>query len=304
MIISASRRTDIPAYYSDWFINRLQNGYVYVRNPFNFKQVSNVLLTPDLVDCIVFWTKDARPMIKSLPLIEKLGYRQYGFQYTITPYDSSVEPGIDDKFGVIRSFIELSKMLGPECMVWRYDPIFVDDKFNTAFHLNAFERYCAMLHSYCKCVVISFIDDYKHIKSKHNSISGNDFAYLLKKISDLCADYGITVQSCCENISDRYDVQQGACLDKGFISGICGYDLQIGVAKNQRSNCLCCESIDVGAYSTCLCGCTYCYANRHTPKVEHDSTSPLLCSSLAPDDNLHTRIVSSNKVYHKQFSIF
>ena len=305
MVISASRRTDIPAYYSDWFINRLKSGYVYVRNPFNPKQVSNVILDPKLVDCIVFWTKDARPITKKLPILEKLGYRHYGFQYTITPYDKTVEPGIEDKSEIVDSFIKLSKLLGPERMVWRYDPIFLDNKFNAAFHFDAFARYCEMLHSHCKCVVISFIDSYKHTKKKHDIIREDDIAYLSAKISDLCASYGISVQSCCEKIIGTQGIKQGACIDKDFISQICGFDLQLGVAKNQRPKCLCYESIDVGAYNTCFCGCTYCYANRSIPSVEHyDSSSPLLCSSLSLEDKLYDRAVSSNMVCCEQLSIF
>ena len=133
MILSASRRTDIPALYADWFCNRLHAGYVYVRNPHAPHQISHIDLSPDTVDMIVFWTKNALLMEDPLEEITRLGYLFY-FQYTITPYGSDIEPGLPSKQSIISNFIRLSSLYGKERMVWRYDPILVNRKYSMAFH--------------------------------------------------------------------------------------------------------------------------------------------------------------------------
>src|SRR5665647_2342080 len=113
MILSASRRTDIPAYYSEWFMNRLQSGYVLTRNPMNHAQISKITLSPDVVDCTVFWTKDPVNMLGKLPLLDKMGYKYY-FQFTLTPYGKDIERSLRDKSLIIETFIHLSKIIGKD----------------------------------------------------------------------------------------------------------------------------------------------------------------------------------------------
>lgn len=122
MILSASRRTDIPAFYGEWFVNRLEEGFALVRNPLNARMVSKLLLRPQYVECIVFWTKNATDFVKYLPRIDQLGFKYY-FQYTITSYSKDIEPNVPEKKKIIENFIELSKKLGKEKTIWRYDPI-------------------------------------------------------------------------------------------------------------------------------------------------------------------------------------
>lgn len=111
MILSASRRTDIPAFYADWFINRLKGGYVYIPNPRNPNRMGKVTISPENVDCIVFWTKNPLPMMDKLYLIGEMGYQFY-FQFTLTPYGKDVEKYLPDKSVLINTLKKLSQKLG------------------------------------------------------------------------------------------------------------------------------------------------------------------------------------------------
>lgn len=137
MIISASRRTDIPAFYSDWFFKRLEEGYLYVRNPMNPGQVSKILLNQDTVDCFVFWTKDPGPMMERLSVLDRLGYPYY-FQFTLTPYGADVELGLPHKNELVKTFRELSARLGPERVIWRYDPVLLSPSYTREYHSSGF----------------------------------------------------------------------------------------------------------------------------------------------------------------------
>ena len=138
MILSASRRTDIPNYYSDWFFNRLQEGFLFVRNPYNPHQISRIDLSPETVDCIVFWTKNPEPILGRLEELE--GYPYY-FQFTLTGYGKDIEPNVPHKKEKMLSvFRELSGRIGSRRVIWRYDPILFTKKYSTAYHLRAFEQ--------------------------------------------------------------------------------------------------------------------------------------------------------------------
>ena len=165
MIISASRRTDIPAFYTPWFMNRVRAGFVDAINPFNRKQVSRISLRPEDVDCIVFWTKNAAPMLPHLAELSAM-YPFY-FQFTITPYGHDVEPGLPDKREVIRTFQQMSQQLSKTRMVWRYDPILLNDHYTIERHLHDFAVMLEMLAPYTDRCVISFLDLYR--KTERNT---------------------------------------------------------------------------------------------------------------------------------------
>ncbi|MCQ2966970.1 MAG: DUF1848 domain-containing protein, partial [Alphaproteobacteria bacterium] len=169
MILSASRRTDIPAFYGEWFVNRLEEGFALVRNPLNANMVSKLLLRPQYVECIVFWTKNAIDFVKYLPKIDRLGFKYY-FQYTITSYSKDTEPNVPEKKKIIENFIEISKKLGKEKTIWRYDPILLSNKYNLAYHKKYFEYLCEKISPYTEKCVISFLDDYSFLRSNLNSL--------------------------------------------------------------------------------------------------------------------------------------
>lgn len=286
MIISCSRRTDIPAFYSDWFFNRLRKGYVLVRNPMNAKQVRRISLSPTDVDCIVFWTKDPTPMLDKLQLLSD--YNFY-FQFTLTPYGKDIEPNLPQKTQIIDSFRKLSDQIGKKRNIWRYDPIILSDGMNIEYHIEQFGDLAGRLSDYTEKCIISFLDSYRHIQSRISDLSIRlpdeaEMRKLAKEISKIAGSHKIKVETCAEavDLSDL-EIEHGKCIDDRLISELTGNSLKTEKDKHQREYCGCVTSVDIGEYNTCRHLCSYCYANVSAKKVErnyslHSSQSPLLIS--------------------------
>lgn len=304
MIISASRRTDIPSYYSDWFINRIKDGYVYIRNPFNKKQISKVSLSKDAVDCIVFWTKNPKNMIDKL---DELNGYDYYFQFTLTSYGKDIEPNLPDKSEeLIAVFKRLSDKIGKDKVIWRYDPILLSDKYNKEYHLRAFEKISNSLKGYTNKVIISFIDLYdKTIRNTKDlnlkELNKEDMMFFAKNLSITSEKNDMSIETCAEEIDlSEFGVGHGHCIDKDMIENIIGCKIKANKDKNQRPICGCMESIDIGSYNTCLNGCKYCYANFSKNMVEdnlklYDVASPILCDEIREGDKIYERRVESLK---------
>lgn len=311
MIISASRRTDIPTYYSDWFFNRIKDGFVYVRNPMNIHQVSQVSLLPDIVDGIVFWTKNPIPMMERLD--ELNGYTYY-FQFTLNSYDKDVEPNIPSKNEIIiPAFQKLSRMIGKEKVVWRYDPIFLSEKYTVQYHLKYFRRLTEMLADYTEKCTVSFLDLYKNTQRNINSIGAVvpsliQQKELLQQFSEIAQENGIYIDTCSEDAElSRYGIKRAHCIDKQRFERLGNYTLEVEKDKNQRLECGCVESIDIGLYNTCKNGCLYCYANFSQKSVlsnfeQHNPESPLLSGEMGYDDILKVREVYSKR--NDQMTLF
>ena len=297
MILSVSRRTDIPAFYSDWFFNRIREGYVDVRNPMNAHQVSRIKITPDVVDCIVFWTKNPQNMLVRLNELEEYNYY---FQFTINPYDKQIEKNVPFKATIIETFSKLSQQIGRNRVIWRYDPILITDKIDIAYHVKYFEELAKRLENLTTRCVISFVDLYK--KTIRNTKDLNmrepsqaEMKCLAEKIVNIARRYGIQVLSCAESVNlSEEGVEHGCCIDPNLIEEICGYHIDVKKDKNQREECKCVESIDIGAYNTCCHACAYCYANFNNEKVKsqsfkHHKNSSLLIGNLMEDDIIKIR---------------
>lgn len=311
MILSVSRRTDIPACYADWFYNRIKEGYMYVRNPVNPRQVSRIILSPQVVDCIVFWTKNPAGMMQRLDELEK--YR-YCFQFTVTGYGRDIEPGVGDKKEeILPLFRQLSKETGSECMTWLYDPVFVTPKYTMDYHVHAFEEIASCLCGYTDKVIVSFLTMYR--KTERNMkdaevkiLTSDEMIRLAASFRRIADRYGMRIQSCAEKVDlSPAGVCQGACIDRKQLEKITGVSLTGEKDRNQRERCMCFSSIDAGAYNTCLNGCRYCYANYSKSTViekssRYDPYSPILCDSIYPDDRISERKVFS--LAEKQISLF
>jgi hypothetical protein len=262
MIISASRRTDIPAYYSDWLINRINAGYCFVKNPFNPQQIRRVSLLPEDVDGIVLWTKNAAPL---LPKIATLEPYKYYFQHSTTPYHSDIESGLPSKADVIiPAFIEWAKLIGTERMIWRYDPIIINERYNYNYHIGAFTRLCKLLENSTKKCIISFVIEYKSVTKNMKAIGNNslDLPYKLLLVNELlhiANAHGISLHSCCEELG----LPPVSCIDASM------FGIDVPKDKNQRAGCNCAVSVDIGAYNTCMNGCKYCYANHTKPMLKN-----------------------------------
>lgn len=304
MILSVSRRTDVPNYYFDWFVNRIKDGYLYVRNPMNVHQISKIDISPEVVDCIVFWTKNPANMLDKL---EYLRDYQYYFQFTLTGYGKDIEPNLPNKRKeLIPTFQKLSERIGKEKVIWRYDPILVNQKYTMDYHLKAFEEIAENLADYTEKVVISFVDLYA--KTQRNTkdlairtLSNEEMFHLAAEMAQITSKHNLIIESCAEQIDlQKAGVQHGSCIDKKLIEKILGCKLIGEKDKNQREECGCFESVEVGAYNTCLNGCKYCYANFNDEKVKenvrlYNQASPLLCGNITSDDKITDRKVKSLK---------
>lgn len=302
MIISASRRTDIPSYYSDWLFNRLKEGYVLVRNPMNPRQISRINLSPEVVDGIVFWTKNPLPMLNRLSELERY---HYYFQFTLTAYDRDVETNLPSKNKIlIPAFQQLSKRIGREKLVWRYDPIFFNDRYTMEYHCNYFKVLAAKLGAYTEKCTVSFLDFYR--KTERNMrplqlqpVLREQQIALMQRFSEIAKCYGFYLDTCAEATElGQLGIGHACCIDRERLERIGTCKLSVGKDKNQRPACGCVASIDIGAYNTCGNGCLYCYANdsRHTAMQRmhaHHPFSPLLFGEVEADDVITERKMRS-----------
>lgn len=298
MIISASRRTDIPTYYSEWFFNRIKEGYVLVRNPVNIHQISRIDLNPDVVDGIVFWTKNPTPMLNKL---DRLKDYAYYFQFTLNAYGQDIEKFIPSKNNIIiPTFQKLSDMIGPDRVIWRYDPIFLNKKYTIEYHTRYFEELAKRLSLYTKKCVISFLDFYKNTEQNiyNLNIEKLDFEtqnLIAKNISEIAHSYGLKLETCAEGIDlKKYGIEHGRCIDDRLFSKLLNVPLEIKKDKNQRLECGCIESIDIGSYNTCKNGCCYCYANYNGNIVnlnteKHNPNNPLIVGNVGSEDRITNR---------------
>lgn len=295
MIIQTGMRTDIPAFYSKWLVNRIKEGFVLVRNPYNPVQVTRYSLSPEVVDLIAFCTKNPAPMLPYMKLLKPYG--QYWF-VTITPYGKDIEPNVPDKEKVINDFKRLSDLVGVDSMGWRYDPILVDDTYSLEYHLETFEKMAAALSGYTKSCIISFIDIYKKVERnfpKARVVSKQDRLFLGKEMIRIAKQYEMVVKPCAEGDElAPYGADCSGCMTVKTYETALHANLDVPKRKSNQRNgaCACLLGVDIGAYDTCGHLCKYCYANTDASLVKenmrkHDSASPFLLGGFMPGDVIH-----------------
>lgn len=310
MLISASRRTDIPAFYAEWFFNRIKEGYVLVRNPMNAHQISRIDLRPEVVDGIVFWTKNPLPMLDRL---NELKDYMYYFQFTLNAYGQDVESHVPSKSRVvIPAFQRLADIIGPERVIWRYDPIFYSDKYDFAYHTYYFAKLAEKLAPYTKKCTISFLDLYRsaahNIKALHaRQLSEKEQRKLAAQLAEIAGGYGLKLDTCAESIDlQQYGIEHAHCVDAELFGKLLNCPLQLAKDKNQRLECGCVESIDIGSYDTCCHSCQYCYATNSAAKAVqnfklHDPKAPLLTGTLGAEDKVTERKMKSCRMSQTAF---
>ena len=273
MIISASRRTDIPAFYAPWFMNRIRAGYCTVPNPFNRSQVSRISLRPEDVDVIVFWTRNPRPLLPALDELDGRGYRYY-FQFTLLDNPRALDPKSPQVDAAIATFRALAERIGPARVIWRYDPIVLSSATGADFHLERYARIAAALRGYTTRSVVSVMDMYRKIEKRLAALAAQGialagqpadqtpgFARLMTGLAALAAEHGMEIQSCTEEIDlTGYGIAPGKCIDDAYIARVFGLQLDLKKDPSQRAACGCVASRDIGMYDSCLFGCAYCYA--------------------------------------------
>ncbi len=286
MIVSASRRTDIPSFYSEWMLNRLREGFVLVPGVRSPKKLGRAHLSPETTDCIVFWTKDPAPMMPRLNEIRNMGYRFY-FEFTLNPYGDdpegkTLEPGLPPVAGRVDTFRRLADDLGPERVDWRYDPVIVNDRFPPSYHADRFGELCAALSGHTERCVVSFLDVYAHIGKRFSGMTEAQMRAIARCFPAIAREYRLPLFTCAEEVElTDCGIGHGACIDREKIGRIVGSALALSKDRSQRPACNCVESLDVGIYDTCPRGCAYCYATTSAATVgrrnaAHDPTSPML----------------------------
>ncbi len=289
-IISASRRTDIPAYYSKWFLNRLQEGFCQVRNPIN-RRISTVSLKPEDCLAIFLWTRNPTPLLRHLPGLQRRGYR-FLANMTVVEYPPWLETHGFNPKSAADAFRRLSDIIGPASMIWRYDPIITGTGLSMEFHEQTFQWIAESLQGFTSRCIVSFLEPYRKIRHRLRQVTeGTPYQVhthvpsekleLVKGLSAVAGNSGMALSICCDEDFSRTDIPAASCIDQTLLTDTGITIPRILRKKPSRPGCGCYESVDIGCYDTCINGCVYCYAN-HSRTValkhfqNHDPLSPLL----------------------------
>ena len=306
MIINTECRTDIPAFYAKWLMNRIREGYVLVRNPYNPNQVTKYNLSPEVVDCLAFCTKNPEPILTYLDELDM--YKQYWF-VTITPYGKDIEPNVPDKKKVMESFKKLSNHIGVDSIGWRYDPIFIGNGFDVNKHIKYFEKMAKELKGYTHNCTVSFLDVYEKVKRNAPNINPptkEEQIEMAKAFSKIGKENNMVIHACCEKTYlSQYGLQCNGCMSQEIVEKAINNTLQPPKRKNLRQECNCLMGNDIGAYNTCGHLCKYCYANANKQFVienmkKHDDNSPFLIGRSEPGDKITEAKQKSWKIENEQ----
>lgn len=300
MILSISRRTDIPAFYSDWLLGRLRHGSVLVRNPINPRQVGRILISPQTTSCLLFWSKNPRPLLHHLPEIDALGYR-CAFLFTLTAYGPEVETNLPPLAHRLETFRALARAVGRDGICWRYDPIFFSKRYTPAFHRQAFAALASALEGFSQRCIISFVEMYQKCRRNMAPLAPQQLPLeerlaLLESLAAIAKSHRFELQSCASPEDLGTVITPGRCIDPAWLSKHLGTPIVAAKDKSQRGACGCAASIDIGAYHSCPHGCRYCYANHNLEVAKrnfaaHDPDSPLLLGTLGEKDQVRDRQV-------------
>jgi hypothetical protein len=289
VIISASYKTDIPAFYGDWFLNRLHAGYCKILNPYNAR-ISRVPLDKPSVDGIVFWTKNAGPFLPHLEAVASLGF-PFVVQYTINGYPRALESAVIDAVRSIRHVRHISETFGPRVPVWRYDTIVISTLTPTTFHLENFTRIAQQLEGAVDEVVISFMHLYdKTRRNLARAATERGFDWhdptaeekreLVSRLVSIARTHEIRLSICSQPTFVVDGAVEARCVDADRLEALAGSKIKARLHGN-RKQCGCFESRDIGEYNTCPQGCVYCYAVVNTALAKerfslHDPNSEFL----------------------------
>lgn len=290
MILNVSGRCDIIAFYSDWFFNRLKEGFFDVRNPFNPRLVSRIY--KEDIDMYVFCTKNPIPSLDYISSIDK----PILYMVTITGYKEDIEPGVKHKDKIVEAVKKLADIIGPENVYLRYDPILLNDKYTIYYHEKALDKLMNELKNSISKVIFSFMDNYKNTKENENILKAHEpkedeLIYLQKVFTNLEEKYKIPIEACSEDKYLSYGFKRGICVSQKLAFEKTGKVFPLW----KERDCLCARIVDIGVYNTCMHYCKYCYANFNEKSIKenvllHDKNSSLLIGNLKDDDIIKRRI--------------
>ena len=312
MIINTGGRTDTVQYYTEWLLNRFSQGYVLSRNPLFPNKVTRYELTPDTVDCVVFCSKNYKPILPRLHEITDR-FNTY-FHYTITAYGKEIEPGVPNIEESMETLIRLSEIVGKGRVAWRYDPVLLTKEYTIKRHLETYERMAKVLSPYIDRCIFSFVEMYKKLQSNMPELiplTQADQQQLAERFGAAAAKYRMPIQTCGTNGDfTRFGIQSSGCATLSILGNANDCEFKNLKHKGLREGCHCIESRDIGAYDTCLNGCKYCYANKSPQKARenyryHNPDSPILLGELQPEDViLPGSQISFLKSHGQQLSLF
>ena len=294
MILNVSGRTDIVAFYTDWFMNRYHEGFVDVRNPFNHNLVSRIDFSD--VDAILFCTKNPIPILNKINEINK----PIIFHVTLTPYKKDIEPNVPPKGEIVEAIKKLSKIIGKDNLVIRYDPIFISAKYTLDYHIKAFENLCSLLDGYVSKILISFLDDYKNVRKNKKvlnfkELEESDYKAIGENFSISALKHHMIVHTCFEDRNlTEYGFSKDECLSRELAYKLTGKVYKKEWKARKEGKCHCVQMVDIGVYNSCKHFCKYCYANYDEKQVQdnfinHDPNSSLLVGKLNESDIIKKR---------------
>ncbi len=304
MIINTGGRTDTVQYYTQWLLRRFEEGYVLTRNPLFPGKVNRYELTPDKVDCVVFCSKNYKPILPRLHEITDR-FNTY-FHYTITVYGKDIEPGVSPIDENMETLVRLSEVVGKQRIAWRYDPVLLTKEYTVERHLETFERMAGRLSPYIDRCIFSFVEMYKKLEVNMPELiplTEQDMEELARGLGAIAERNGIYIQTCGTNGDfTRYGIKASGCMTLDILGAANGIVFKDRKHRGTRQGCHCIESRDIGAYDTCMNGCKYCYANKNPRKAFgnfkfHDPESPLLLGALKSED---TVIQGAQKAFRKE----
>ena len=289
MILNTGTRTDIPAFFHKWFLKRIDEGFVLSKNPYN-NQIYKYNFDPKTVDCICFCSKNPKPLVRNLDNLSD--YRQFWF-VTITSYGKDIEVNVPNYKKVIKTFKILSENLGANAVAWRYDPIFITEKYDLDFHIDRFGDMASQLHEYTSDCTISFIDLYQKVLRNFpqgREVTTEERLVIGKNFAEIADEYGIQMKTCVEGtLLDQFGFDSSGCMTQQVLENAIGNNLKVPKGKYKNRECNCLMGRDIGLYNTCMHGCKYCYANSNIKLVKknqkwHNPYSPLLIGDVKEDD--------------------
>lgn len=311
MIVNTGGRTDTVQYYSEWLLRRFEEGYALSRNPLFPRKISHLELSPDVVDCVVFCSKNYRPILPRLHEITDR-FNSYCY-YTITAYGRDVEPGVPSINESMQTLIELASIVGPQRVAWRYDPVLFTKRYTVERHLETFDRMARTLAPHIDRCIFSFVEIYEKVKYNMPELvmlTEESMDKLARGMGEIAAQYGIYLQTCgTDGDFSRYGIHPSGCMTLDILGAANNVEFRTLKHKGMRHGCHCIESRDIGAYDTCPNGCKYCYANKDPRKAAenfklHDPTSPLLLGSVRPDDEITQAAQRSFLAKERQLGLF
>lgn len=310
MILNTGSRTDIPAFYAEWFVRRLREGFVMARSPYDLRRITRYIIDPSVVDLIVFCTKNPAPLLAHREALSS--FRQF-WGVTITPYGKDIEPQAPPVETVIVSLAALSRIVGRRAVHWRYDPVFITEKYTLDFHQRAFRRMAERLAGATENCVVSFVDLYK--KTQRNfpdlrEVNAEERLTLGETFAAVGREHGIKVRTCLEGDDlAPFGIDTRGCMTQEVLEEAAGCRFRVPRISAARKGCTCLLGNDIGAYDTCAHFCRYCYANASIAAVRknrarHDPASPLLVGHVEPGDIVQDARQVSYVVEHEQMGLF